>query len=73
MSCVSKRAASAWKGWIASRRDVRRRTVSIEMDSGAGWPPKLCRATGYVDRLEEAEWDFSEFLNSASPSFGPDM
>jgi len=47
-----------------------RRTVSIDMDSGG----RLTAETyvvrpEYVDRLEEAEWDFSEFLKSGKSKF----
>jgi gamma-glutamylcyclotransferase (GGCT)/AIG2-like uncharacterized protein YtfP len=47
-----------------------RRTVSIDMDSGG----RLTAETyivrpEYVDRLEEAQWDFSEFLSSGKSKF----
>jgi gamma-glutamylcyclotransferase (GGCT)/AIG2-like uncharacterized protein YtfP len=63
--------ASAWERLDRFEGEMyARRTVSIEMDSGG----RLAAETyivrpEYVDRLEEAEWDFSEFLNSGKSKF----
>jgi gamma-glutamylcyclotransferase (GGCT)/AIG2-like uncharacterized protein YtfP len=63
--------ASAWDRLDRFEGEMyARRTVSIEMDSGG----RLAAETyivrpEYVDRLEEAEWDFSEFLNSGKSKF----
>ena len=47
-----------------------RLTVSIEMDSGGQLTAEtyIVRPE-YVDGLEEAEWDFSEFLSSGKSKF----
>lgn len=47
-----------------------RRTVSIDMECGG----RLTAETyvirpEYIDRLEDVEWDFSEFLNNGKPMF----
>ncbi len=63
--------ASAWDRLDRFEGEMyARRTVSIEMDSGG----RLAAETyivrpEYVDRLEEAEWDFSEFLKSGKSKF----
>jgi gamma-glutamylcyclotransferase (GGCT)/AIG2-like uncharacterized protein YtfP len=63
--------ASAWERLDRFEGEMyARRTVSIEMDSGG----RLTAETyivrpEYVDSLEEAEWDFSEFLSSGKSKF----
>ena len=51
-----------------------RQAVSIEMyDGGRLTAETYIVRPEYVDRLEEAEWDFSEFLCNGKSSFGLDM
>jgi gamma-glutamylcyclotransferase (GGCT)/AIG2-like uncharacterized protein YtfP len=63
--------ASAWERLDRFEGEMyARRAVSIEIDSGG----RLTAETyivrpGYVDRLEEAEWNFAEFLNSGKSKF----
>jgi gamma-glutamylcyclotransferase (GGCT)/AIG2-like uncharacterized protein YtfP len=63
--------ASAWERLDRFEGEMyARRAVSIEMDAGG----RLTAETyivrpGYVDRLEEDEWDFSEFLGSGKSKF----
>ena len=63
--------ASAWERLDRFEGEMyARRTVSIEMDSGG----RLAAETyivrpEYVNRLEKAEWDFSEFLSSGKSKF----
>jgi len=63
--------ASAWERLDRFEGEMyARRTVSIEMDSG-GWltAETYIVRPEYVDRLEEDEWDFSEFLSSGKSKF----
>jgi len=63
--------ASAWERLDRFEGEMyARRAVSIEMDGGG----RLTAETyivrpEYLDRLEEAEWDFSEFLSSGKSKF----
>jgi gamma-glutamylcyclotransferase (GGCT)/AIG2-like uncharacterized protein YtfP len=63
--------ASAWERLDRFEGEMyARRAVSIEMDGGG----RLAAETyvvrpEYLDRLEEAEWDFSEFLSSGKSGF----
>jgi gamma-glutamylcyclotransferase (GGCT)/AIG2-like uncharacterized protein YtfP len=63
--------ASAWERLDRFEGEMyARQAVSIEMDDGG----RLTAETyivrpEYIDRLEEAEWNFSEFLSSGKSKF----
>jgi gamma-glutamylcyclotransferase (GGCT)/AIG2-like uncharacterized protein YtfP len=63
--------ASAWERLDRFEGEMyARRAVSIEMDGGGNLTAEtyIVRQE-YLNRLEEAEWDFSEFLSSGKSNF----
>ena len=63
--------ASAWERLDRFEGEMyARQAVSIEMDGGGQLTAETYIVRpGYVDRLEEDEWDFSEFLSSGKSKF----
>jgi len=63
--------ASAWERLDRFEGEMyARQAVSIEMDGGGQLTAETYIVRpGYVDRLEEDTWDFSEFLSSGKSKF----